>query len=179
MNPLVLAIEEKYNDITKLLIRRGADINASENALFKNGWHEISNTIFMFHYLCMLHCTPLHATISAHSIDIAKMLVERGADINGKSKVKPYISYGIYYANVHKTPLIHAIEEHETEIAKMLINGGANIDVKEGALNNTTYENPLMHAVKNQEYDVAMLLIEKGSNCNIEDDALVLMINDV
>lgn len=59
---LILAIQKKQNDVVKMMIEKGANINVKN----LNGQ------------------TPLHVAILTNNIEIAKYLIEKGADLNIK-----------------------------------------------------------------------------------------------
>lgn len=90
------AIENKHTAVTKLLLTNGSKVN-SKNKKPSN--------------------TPLHFAAINGDIEIVKMLLDRGANIDAKNQ------YG-------RTPLHNAIENKKMEITELLLNRGANINVK-------------------------------------------------
>jgi len=80
------------------------------------------------------------------SVEIAKLFIENGADVNAKS-------------NYWGTPLFY---EEDVEIAKLLIVNGANVNVK-----NNKGETPLFYA---EDAEIAKLLIENGADVNAKND---------
>ena len=89
--PLHVASRRNRIEIAKLLIDRGADVEAKVD-----GW------------------TPLHLASYWNRIETAKLLLERGADVNAKD-------------NEGATPLHLASWNNCIEIAKLLIDAGADV----------------------------------------------------
>ena len=59
--------------------------------------------------------TPLHDAAEQNSVDVARLLIERGADIDAKD-------------NNGSTPLHYAAVENSFDVARLLIDSGANTD---------------------------------------------------
>ncbi|KAJ7041396.1 ankyrin repeat-containing domain protein [Mycena alexandri] len=90
--------------------------------------------------------TPLHlVSLNGHS-DVAKLLIEKGADISVKREDG-------------NMPLHFASWNGHTDIAKLLIEKGADISVKR-----KNGDTPLHRALLRGHTDVAKLLIEKGAD---------------
>ena len=152
-------IESVYNEDLKQVkecLEQGADVN------FNNKRH---------------YSPPIISASMNGNLEIAKLLIERGANINATSK---YGSEGQYYS----TALIesaHKGHKEHLEIAKLLIDNGADVNGKD------TYGwNPLMIAVNRgymsdpdkQSLEFAKFLISKGADINAknEKDETALMI---
>lgn len=84
--------------------------------------------------------TPLHF---AKEIEIVKLLVEAGANINQEEKVFGH------------TPFYHAIKSATQETVKYLLEIGAVLSAKD-----LKWGYPIHHAVRHQRLDVVKLLIE-------------------
>jgi len=94
--------------------------------------------------LCRWSGTPLHfAALNGH-LDIASMLISKGADVNVKNT---YELTPLYYAVDHKNILV------------LLIKNGADVDVK--TWNNLT---PVYWAAQSGSNDSLLVLIENGAN---------------
>ena len=110
--------------------------------------------------------TPLILSIVYKQDEIAKMLIEKKADVNIKLSLN---ENGIYMKNF--TPLIL---NEDKEVAQSLISAGADINIKLTAkypgqdikLENAT---PLMWFILNDNTEIAELLIESGADINAKD----------
>lgn len=81
-----------------------------------------------------------------NSLEIAKTLIENGADPNNKEQVKPFklLTMIVYWIisilivldliNFNKTPLLYAIEKNAVEFLKLFIEKGADVNYKGNAL---------------------------------------------
>ncbi len=92
--------------------------------------------------------TPLMLSISKRQHNLAKILIEKGADINAKD------SSG-------QTALFYAINAGDARIAKLLIERGSEINASDA--NGRT---PLLLAILKNRPGIAKLLIEKGADVN-------------
>ena len=157
---MVLSSSPPNKQIAKLLIERGAKLNAK----------------------APFGMTPLHFAIREDEQEIVRLLIDKNADLNAKNnngndplhfavkEAKPEIVKILIEANADlnaknsdgDSPLYHAFlrpyNSHHNEIAKLLIKGGANVNV-EGRFGLT----PLKFAVVNDNYEIAKLLIDKGA----------------
>ena len=115
--------------------------------------------------------------------DIAKILIDAGADINKQNKLggtalsvaafnkdkeilKLLIDNNVNLNSKLKkdghTPLICASHEDNTDIVKILVEASADVNIKDN--DNMT---ALNYAVYNNNYEIAEILINKGADCNI------------
>lgn len=160
-------------EITKLLIKSGADVNSYNQ----------------------FGCTPLHYAASNGDVDVLKLLIENGSDVNAENirQANPLfdaVSYGKLEAvkvlaekgsdiNNKTTnegcpvwissssPLYEACHRGFFDIVKYLIEKGANVNQK-----NDDHNSPLLTAIGggyNGEYkkDIITLLLENGADINI------------
>lgn len=128
---LFAAIEK--NDIQKVsyLIAIGADVNAKDP------------------YASM---SPLMMAAYDGYTEIAKLLIEKGAEVNAKGGVE-----------MDMTPLIFSASQDRLDMVRLLIEHGANVNVK------TRYGwTPLFFAVSRSKVDIAKLLIERGADANVK-----------
>jgi len=155
--PLHYAAKHGHVEIARLLIEKGADVNA----------------------LGCLDKTPLHYAALWGHFEIARLLIEKGADVSAltcsdNTLLHNAALYGYFEiarlliengADVNalgcldKTPLHYAAEHGHVEIARLLIENGADVNAK-----NIDRWAPLHEAAERGHVEVAKLLIEKGAN---------------
>ena len=97
-----------------------------------------------------LQYTPLHWAAYYGHLEIAEILISRGADLDADD---PYYS----------TPLYLAVEEGHPEVVEFLISKGAKVNVKSSSSGYT----PLHRAAGGA---VALMLLEKGAKVNARDN---------
>jgi len=128
---LFAAIEKNDIQKVKYLIDINADVNARDP------------------YTSM---TPLMVAAYDGYTEIAKLLIEKGAEVNAKGGVE-----------MDMTPLIFAASQDRLNMVRLLIEHGANVNVK------TRYGwTPLFFAVSRSKVDIAKLLIERGADANVK-----------
>ncbi|BEU15928.1 hypothetical protein wHmcTK_11110 [Wolbachia pipientis] len=163
--PLRFAVRSGNLAEVKILLKKGADVNAKDE------------TYFM---------TPLHyATVYGHK-EIVELLIEKGADVNAKDETD---FTTLHYATVygHKeivelliekgadvnakdetdfmTPLHYATVYGHKEIVELLIEKGADVNAKD-----ETDFTPLHYATVYGHKEIVELLIEKGADVNAKDE---------
>ena len=126
-NTLRNAIYENDVKLVKELIDEGADVN---KALTTDG------------------DTPLCIAARYGQLDVAQLLLDRGAEVNKADR------YG-------STPLYIAARYGQLAVAELLLDKGAEVN-----LANTYGATPLWIAVQEGKLDVAKLLIDKGADVN-------------
>ncbi len=92
--------------------------------------------------------TDLHWAAVTNSAEVAKLLIDRGADVSVRN------SYGL-------TPMHSAAGGNSAEVAKLLINHGADVSARD-----YSDETPL-HSANSEE--VAKLLIDRGADVSARD----------
>ena len=148
--------------IVKLLLEKGADVNAADQ----------------------FGRTPLYQATKRGHIDIIKLLLEKGADVNAVNSfgrmplswasgrghiniVKLLLEKG---ANIEaadqdkRTPLYWATVRGHIDIIKLLLEKEANIEAAD-----QDKRTPLYWANKMGHIDIIKLLLEKGANVNAVD----------
>ena len=94
--PLLLAVKRKSPEITEALIDKGVELN-----------HHNSKNIYALHMAC-----------SAGSVDVVRLLVNKGANVECRNQL-------------NQTPLMVASEFNHSEIIKCLLEeGGADIEAR-------------------------------------------------
>ena len=125
------AVKKRDIETVRLLIKTGADLNAWDRT---DGW------------------TPLHMAVYHGYTDIAEILVNAGANVDGKDQ----------YNNA---PLHYGALLGRKDTVRLLIDKGADVNIKgsDGII-------PLHSAISKDHLETAKLLIEKGSNVNFKAD---------
>ncbi len=95
---------------------------------------------------------PLHYAALYGSVEIYKLLVDNGADINART------------VDSEKTPLHCAAQMGHVETCRLLIKLGADINAKDKKDNP-----PLEYAVSGKHEQICQLLIEGKADCNVKD----------
>ena len=97
------------------------------------------------------HNTPLDITSYKGNIELAKMLIRRGADVNSKN------SWGI-------SPLHIASMDGKIELAELLIENGADVNIKDDF-----GKTPLRTAINTGNIEMVNLLLSKGASIDKKD----------
>jgi ankyrin repeat protein len=141
--PLMLAVNRKYNDIAKCLIKGGANVNAT----MENNWTTLLYAVHNYNNIIISHLvdndvdvniqtnnkeTALMWAVALNNSQIVDLLIKAGANIDAQSKD------GF-------TALMLASQNDNKIIAKQLVDAGA--DVK---LTNNSKENAFIIALKNE-----------------------------
>lgn len=147
---IMLAANTKRTGITKMLLEKGAkveyplhfaasigDIKAVKKELEQRSVDPLNAA----------GCTPLFDAAQYKHTQVAKVLIDAGADVNWRS------TWGF-------TPLRAAAQSGSTEIVKMLLAAGANVDQEAGG------ETALTTAVESNKIEVVRLLIRAKANLN-------------
>jgi ankyrin repeat protein len=136
-------------DVAKLLVERGANVNAQE------AWRDQ---------------TALMWAVDGNYPELTQFLVDIGADVNARASANDWDSQitaeprAQYRPVGGLTPLLYAARAGCTRCVRSLLAAGANIDqpTPEGMT-------PLMIAIDNQAYDTARLLLDEGANPHVWD----------
>jgi ankyrin repeat protein len=113
--------------------------------------------------------TPLHIAADNGYLDIVKLLISFGADIDNKN-------------NGNRSPLFYAMRSNHMDIVNVLVDKGAEMTLKEAAACGFTElieqqiaegidPNTLLHsAAFGGQNDIVDLLIKNGADVNLKDD---------
>jgi ankyrin repeat protein len=145
-------IDKKWFDIISLLIDAGAPLNEYDN----------------------LGKTPLLICVDKGDAKSAKLLVERGADIEAEVRARSTESthYGNSYGYISNndqevgyTPLWLAVSNEYKKMLTALIRLGANVNARRNLINDT----PLIYSCVRNYIECAHLLIRGGADINLQD----------
>lgn len=160
---LLKAATNGYQDIVKILISAGANVNSITKfgrtplmlAAF-NGHTETVNVLLEAEAKINLadfnrQTALMWASRNGH-IQVTHLLLEKGANVNIQSMKE------------NKTALIEACKNGHLEIVRMLLNAGAKPN-----LSDSNKRTPLMFAYKNLQEGIIQLLMDSGANPNDKD----------
>ncbi|AIL64603.1 Ankyrin repeat protein [Rickettsiales bacterium Ac37b] len=193
MTPLHYAVAAKDRARVELLLTRENNIGVEENSMInflpialKNFYMKIKKKLGINNQIEVrdkLGRTALHIATEHGYLEIAELLINKGANINARDP------YG-------KTPLCIAVEKNEREVMKLLIDKGANIDAEVNNITNSLYaeikkfyiktkkrvinrgnyvefihsrRSPLHYAIAHTEEAAMKLLLENGAEIDILD----------
>ncbi len=125
---LVVAAGNGHEDIVKLLLKKGANVNAKDEydktpliRAAQNGHKDIVELLLEREELTnkedVIAKALIYAAVGGHK-DIVKLLLKKGADVNVED---------IY----DRTPLICAAQNDHKEIVKLLLENGADVNVED------------------------------------------------
>ncbi|KAK3186013.1 Ankyrin repeat and SOCS box protein 3 [Lecanicillium sp. MT-2017a] len=138
--PLHVAAGAGRTDITKLLLDAGAAVSPSLNApnmsapVRTKGW------------------TPLHEAVECNNFEVARLLVQHGAD--------PVMADLVDITGT--SPLEIALTKRYIDIATFLLENGADLSVLPGA--DTAY--PIFVATQHRDVELVKLLLQYGAETN-------------
>ncbi|RCH54100.1 hypothetical protein DJ568_14560 [Mucilaginibacter hurinus] len=154
VSPLMLSCYYKRPEVTSLLLKYIDDINLFEAAA--TGRLDVLTQLLSRHpeavdYHAEDGFTPLGLAAYFGQYEIARYLVEKGADINLPSNN----GFNVF-------PLHSAAAGNFTDIAVLLIENGAQVNIKQQA-----GVTPLHSAAQNGNVDLLILLLEHGAEVDI------------
>ena len=137
-NSLMNAVEKEDCQLVEKILKDGAPADANEYSLFKGNYiYETPQD----------YTTPLLYTCENGNYEIAKLLLEYGANPN-------------VVGSDNSTPLIEALDSESYDIMELLIKNGADIEYE-------FYDNTcLVRAVRIGDIQAVKLLLEYGANPN-------------
>lgn len=150
-SPLLLACTHQVLETVVLLIENGADVT------FK-GWSPFN--VPGSGQIRIENVTPLFMASQVGNTEIARLLINRGADVNLMA------SHGF-------TPLMAALKHHQNDTAKFLIENGARIDddpPEKLQVDSWACLNPLLACVTNDNVEMTNYLVNKGVRLDIVNE---------
>ena len=166
--PLCRAAVFSTVDIIDLLINGGADI-ALTDKYGNTPLHKAVNNDEMDNLKCLIRYAPksvvnkqnghddtaLQRAVDGKKVEMVKMLIDAGADVNIKNKDNETALYSLLHYDETKK---------RVEIAKELIKAGTDLNLKPHG-NHTA----LHYASKNNKEEIAKALIDGGADLNVRD----------
>jgi ankyrin repeat protein len=152
---ILFAVYAKHKDIAELLISSGVEPNIFEAAAtgrIARVRELLKQNPELVQAFSPDGWTALH--LNFNNLEMAKLLIDSGADLNLNSKNK-----------LNATPLQGAAANNWIDIAKLYLSRGANVNCRseEGG-------SPLHEAAGNGFVEFARLLIDNGADVNQRDD---------
>ena len=157
--PLYYAVDANNMDLVKLLVEAGADVNAGAwpplcGAVDKNNTaiaeYLIDHGANVNAYPVDEGWGPLQETTAiSNGVEMAKLLLARGADIN--SKGYPVLNSAVY--------------KKRRDLCEFLIQRGADVNAKD-----MWGQTSLYLAIRNDDSDITDILIANGADINAKDD---------
>ncbi len=152
---ILFAVYAKHKDIADLLIAPGVEPSIFEAAATGRIAHVkelLKQNPDLIHAWSPDGWTALH--LNFNNLEMAKLLIDSGADLNLNSKNK-----------LNATPLQGAAANNWIDLAKLYLSRGANVNCRseEGG-------SPLHEAAGNGFVEFARLLIDNGADVNQRDD---------
>lgn len=162
-------------ELMKMLISRGADVNAKADNGFTS-LHQASNYLsHLYNYrdaaeLLLANgavvdardvsgATPLHAAARVNSIEVARLLISKGADVNAKARAD--------VTPIHLAAIgLNQFSDNNWTIGRLLIENGAHINAKAYTQGYT----PLHVAAGTGNTIIVNTLIEKGADIFVRDN---------
>ena len=139
-------------DVVKMLLQKGANISTRVNYVNEDQRYEPSET-------------PLMVAVINEQFDIAKLLLENGANPNDKDRLNR--------TSLHVASVSYNDDETIVEIAKLLLSHGVNISARANYLGDKPGDAPaltvLMTAASWGNNELVKLLLENGANVNDKD----------
>jgi len=123
---------------------------SGDEALWRSALHDIPN---FAHAADSFGCTALHVAAHADCVELAKVVLEAGADVDAKDTWE-------------ETPLHFASRNGSLEMCELLLAKGAELD----ALNSDDVT-PLVASAKARNESVCQMLLDRGGTCRGLSDA--------
>ena len=154
--PLHWAARAGTADIARLLIDKGADVNAKADYLLTP--YDVNVLGVKADDMVKDGLTPLHRAVMEEATEVAAVLIDAGANVNASS--------------ITGWTVLHAVAvDGQTEIARLLINNGADVNVKIKRDPGKIEFTPLHCAADGGRLEIAKLLLGNGADINAKDAA--------
>ncbi len=161
--PLMIAAELGNLSIAKLLIERGADVNAEAEFHLT----ALTNAI-RFNHAAMVNLllksgaetdadSLIHAATTKIDLRITRSLLKYGADPNAQNK------------SFHQTAMHMAAFHDRADVARLLIRAGADVNIRD-----KHGHGPLSCAIMRNSKEIFLLLFNQGADPMLQPEALGL-----
>jgi ankyrin repeat protein len=154
LTPLAVAIDEEKETIAQVLIKRGANVHwISEDGvtMLKRAVRKNALTVvplLLEKDVNIEACEPLLCAAEMGHTNIAKMLIEKGADLASRT-------------DTHTSPLLKAAEAGHADMVRLLVSKGAPLEETAGSYKRLT---ALHYAVDGNHVDCVRVLVECGAD---------------
>jgi ankyrin repeat protein len=152
---ILFAVYAKHKEIAELLIASGVEpdiFEAAATGRIARVKDLLKQDPSLIHAWSSDGWTALH--LNFNNLEMARLLIDRGADLNLNSKNK-----------LNATPLQGAAANNWIELAKLYLSRGANVNCR-----SQDGGSPLHEAAGNGFVEFAQLLIDNGADVNQRDD---------
>ena len=173
ITPLMIASAFKYNDILQALVSAGADLDLKSA---KDDKKKIYNTALNYSILSenvegvsiLLNAGAsidnrsdyLHDAIEVNNVNIVKLLVNRGIDVNQIAKEEN----GTYYYE-GRSPLSLAVFKENAEIVKFLLLHDADVNMDEEPILYTAVN--WYDSYKKSSFNIIRLILDAGADIDV------------
>ena len=150
---LISAAYMGRNDLFDLLLEKGAGVSlyeASAVGLADRAQEHVEKDPSLVNTYSHDGWTPLHLASFFGHMEIARLLLARGADVNARSKSTRFAK--------ENTPLHAAAANRQVGVAEILIAHGADVNAKDGS-----GYTPLALAADSKNDLLVVILLEKGA----------------
>ena len=171
-NPLEFASMLGYREIAKLLLSCGADANSIPNSNYTLLYRSLecgNDKMYVVYYDPRAEKyqgidMKVNFCRSEDYIEIVKMLIAAGADVNAK----PAQTSSYKNPPIGTYPLQIAAIKGWTEMAELLLSAGARAVINEK--DDVYHYTPLHHAAEQGNKALVKLLLDNGADAEIKDD---------
>ena len=153
--------------VAELLIKKGADVNfkprVTQEVLMLPPDLAPRGTEPTLETITVDGDTPLHWAAGGNAVDVADLLINEGADVNGRN-------------DTGDTPLHFAAQSNSVDVAKLLISKGADVNVQDrngGTPLHLSIDTMSLHELSDDDvtryqgaFAVSAFLISKGADVN-------------
>ena len=164
--PLALALDG-YPAVAKYLIEKGADLKEIRNCSIWRWAIKAQNGLELVRFIhqkgAQINVPDKKGMYPLHfnpSLEIAKWLIENGANVNAKSSQGSSTALHFLAFEKYNSPE----EEEKIEIAKLLIQNGAEANARDNR-----NQTPFDHADENQNFELAHYLLEVKKEADLKN----------